>query len=83
MDLRCSCAFFCLGWGYLGGLGSPRNGFGLEIAEIRIMTLVLVSADNDNHDDIDDDDDDVIVTLEVGGRRGRRYVAPAASRFLF
>ena len=43
--------FFCLGWGYLGGLGSPRNGFGLEIAEIRIMTLDLVSADNDIHDD--------------------------------
>ena len=70
--------FFCLGWGYLGGLGSPRNGFGLEIAEIRIMTLDLVSADNDNHDD-----DDVIVTWEVGERRGRRCVAPAASRFLF
>ena len=81
--LKMQLCFFCLGWGYLGGLGSPRNGFGLEIAEIRIMTLVLVSADNDNHDDIDDDDDDVIVTLEVGGRRGRRYVAPAASRFLF
>ena len=52
--------FFCLGWGYLGGLGSPRNGFGLEIAEIRIMTLDLVSADNDNHDD-----DDVIVTIQL------------------
>ena len=75
--------FFCLGWGYLGGLGSPRNGFGLEIAEIRIMTLDLVSAANDNHDDIDDDGDDVIVTWEVGERRGRRCVAPAASRFLF
>ena len=47
------------------------------------MTLDLVSANSDNHDDIDDDDDDVIVTLEVEGRRGRRYVAPAASRFLF
>ena len=52
--------FFCLGWGYLGGLGSPRNGFGLEIAEIRIMTLDLVSADNDKHDD-----DDVIVTIQL------------------
>ena len=52
--------FFCLGWGYLGGLGNPWNGFGLEIAEIRIMTLDLVSADNDNHDD-----DDVIVTIQL------------------
>ena len=81
--LKMQLCFFCLGWGYLGGLGSPRNGFGLEIAEIRIMTLDLVSAANDNHDDIDDDGDDVIVTWEVGERRGRRCVAPAASRFLF
>ena len=52
--------FLCLGWGYLGGLGSPRNGFGLEIAGIRIMTLDLVSAVSDNHDD-----DDVIVTIQL------------------
>ena len=39
--------FFCLGWGYLGGLGSPRNGFGLKIAEIRIMRWTsYTSSDN-------------------------------------